>query len=643
MNVHRKIIAIVGLGMVLMITITLIALQDISGNVSFTNRTVRKLFAKDQRIDAIEAGVGRMSLAIHKFTETGNLHFRGTYNVANSNVLESLLPSEDLAFSQEEKNILAQLADDVQSMNSESKRIFSLKDPLGKNRLLSNALVGKVDDKIASIDHDIHSYREQSVRGMAKISPLLRANRLRVNDYLLLILLASGTVLLFLGFYIHRKISAPLRDLWKGATEISQGNLAFRMQIQGTSDIAHLAERFNEMAQQLRRSYSELEKKLLDRTNELAAIASVALTLSQSGNLEDMLTKSLEQILGNLAGLNPTGGIFLSEPDGKTLRLVASKGLSQDFVRDEATIRIGECLCGIAAQTGEILVTEKSCDDPRHSRCIGSMDHAHIIIPIKLRGVVLGVIFLYPRNYFTLKPSDLQMLDTIGAQLGLAVENLRFFAEVKESSEKFWDLFENSRDILFTIDSIGTLTAVNRETEKFSGYMKNDLIGKSVMDFLTPEGSETVKRMLNGEGLTARQVIEFEVIKRDKSRAFIEMSARRLSKNRLPTGFQVSARDMTEQKLLREKLLTAERLGAIGEVVITVRHEINNPLTTVIGNIELLLERYRDKDDDLKTRLETILNNSLRIAEIVQKLQAIKQDKVVEYVKGVAMTDLKQD
>jgi PAS domain S-box-containing protein len=642
MKVHRKIIALVGLGMVLIITITLIALQDISGALALTTRGVGELFTKDQRIDTIEAGVGVMSVAIHNFKETGNGLFRRTYNDAYSHVLESLRPHAELMFSQEETNILAELAADVQFMDRDSERIFSLKDPRSKNRLLANLLVRKIDDKISSIDLAIDSYREQSVRGMAEIVLLLRANRVRVNNYLLFILLASATVLLYLGIYIYRKISAPLRDLWKGATEISQGNLAYRMQIQGTSDIGQLAERFNEMAQQLRRSYSELEEKLLDRTNELAAIDSVALTLSQSGNLRDMLDKSLGQILDSLAGLDPKGGIFLSEPDGETLHLVASRGLSHDFVQDEATIRIGECLCGIAAQTGEILVTEKSCDDPHHSHCLGSGDHAHIIIPIKSRGIVLGVIFLYPRNSFTLKPSDLQMLDTIGAQLGLAVENLRFYAEVKESSEKFWDLFENSRDILFTMNSIGMLTAVNREAEKFSGYTKSDLIGKSVFDFLTPEGAESVKRMLNGEGLMARQVIEFEVIRRDGSRAFIEMSARKLSKNR-PSGFQVSARDMTEQKLLREKLLTAKRLGAIGEVVIAVRHEINNPLTTVIGNIELLIERYGEKNDDLKTRLEAVLTNSLRIAEIVQKLQTIKQDKVVEYVKGVAMTDLKQE
>ncbi len=53
---------------------------------------------------------------------------------------------------------------------------------------------------------------------------------------------------------------------------------------------------------------------------------------------------------------------------------------------------------------------------------------------------------------------------------------------------------------------------------------------------------------------------------------------------------------MTERKNLRELLVKAERLGAIGQVGVAVRHEINNPLTTVIGNIELLIERYEDKD-----------------------------------------------
>jgi PAS domain S-box-containing protein len=225
----------------------------------------------------------------------------------------------------------------------------------------------------------------------------------------------------------------------------------------------------------------------------------------------------------------------------------------------------------------------------------------------------------------------------------MAVENFRFYAEVKESSEKFWDHFENSRDILFTMDSSGNLTAVNKETEKFTGYSKVELFGKSILDFLAPDGVEHAKEMLAGRGKGGKGGLswtEFEIIKRDGSRAFIEVSARKIMKDGASAGFQVSARDMTERKNLRELLVKAERLGAIGQVGVAVRHEINNPLTTVIGNIELLIERYEDKDKELTARLGTILNNALRIGEIVKRLQVIKQEKVVDYLKGVKMTDL---
>ena len=74
-----------------------------------------------------------------------------------------------------------------------------------------------------------------------------------------------------------------------------------------------------------------------------------------------------------------------------------------------------------------------------------------------------------------------------------------------------------------------------------------------------------------------------------------------------------------------------------------MRHEINNPLTTVIGNVELLMERCEGKDNELFARLQTILNNALRIAEIVKRLEGIKKEKTVDYLDGVKMTDLKEE
>jgi two-component system NtrC family sensor kinase len=225
----------------------------------------------------------------------------------------------------------------------------------------------------------------------------------------------------------------------------------------------------------------------------------------------------------------------------------------------------------------------------------------------------------------------------------MAVENIRLYAEVKESSEKYWDLFEKSRDILFTVDGDGQLTVVNESMERFLGRTKQELIGMSILDILTEEGRALARRILAGEVPLGERIFEFAVSRLNGRQAYLEISGRRLVVKNLTAGFQFAARDVTEKKELRDLLVKAERLAAIGQVGIAMRHEINNPLTTVIGNTELLLDRFEGGEGELKKRLELILSNALRISEIVKRMQEIRRDKTVEYLKGVKMTDLTKE
>jgi nitrate/nitrite-specific signal transduction histidine kinase len=80
-------------------------------------------------------------------------------------------------------------------------------------------------------------------------------------------------------------------------------------------------------------------------------------------------------------------------------------------------------------------------------------------------------------------------------------------------------------------------------------------------------------------------------------------------------------------RVLEDKLSeSTNALAAARRTEIAIRHEINNPLTNVIGNVELLMDRYEHKDKDLTARLEVVLNSSLRIAEITRRLQEIKRE-----------------
>lgn len=78
-------------------------------------------------------------------------------------------------------------------------------------------------------------------------------------------------------------------------------------------------------------------------------------------------------------------------------------------------------------------------------------------------------------------------------------------------------------------------------------------------------------------------------------------------------------RDITERKKMEGQLLTNDRLASLGELVSGVAHELNNPLTSVIGFSELLAGR-NDLPDDIKMDLEVINKEAQRTASIVKNL-----------------------
>lgn len=642
MKLHRRLITLVGLGMLLVIAITTSALQEMASVFMRTASEVERGSRQFQRVWEIENKITEMHLATHGIVEYGGETYRKAYADSREAARGAFREMSQITLNQREMNILGSVMADFREMETKADRIIVLASRPGADQNLITNLMLELDSLHIWMGRDIAKYKDESAALTANIMGQLHGDRVKVSMLFIAILAASLGFLFAFGTYLYRKVSVPLNELWRGTEAVSSGNLDHRIPVHKGGDIALLAERFNEMARKLKQSHEELETKLLARTRHLAALDSVALTLSRSGSLPEVLHKSLALVLENLADLEPKGGIFLCDPDGEHLRLTASMGLSRAFMEQEETIKMGECLCGAVAQSGEILYTDTACADSSHTRFSLEEGHSHIIVPLKARGIVLGVMFLYPQKGFALKPSDIQMLDSIGNQLGMAVENLRFYGEVKESSEKYWDLFENSRDILCALDPQGRFTVVNKAAEDFLGMSKIDLVGKSVLDFLGEESAGIVKSALAGEAVDRQRMLELAIVTKDGNRAFVEVNARRLLRNRATAGFQVSARDVTEQKRLRAMVLETERLAAICQLGIAVRHEINNPLTTVIGNAELLLDQEEQAGKDVRKRIEVILQNALRIAEIVKRLEGIKKDKVVEYLQGVKMTDLKQ-
>lgn len=96
---------------------------------------------------------------------------------------------------------------------------------------------------------------------------------------------------------------------------------------------------------------------------------------------------------------------------------------------------------------------------------------------------------------------------------------------------------------------------------------------------------------------------------------------------------------MEEEK---EHSVKSERLAAIIHTSVAVNHEINNPLTAILGNAQLLLTRKEYLDQETVDKLKVIEENALKIKEVTQSLLRIIEPVITEYAGGIKMLDIER-
>ena len=105
-------------------------------------------------------------------------------------------------------------------------------------------------------------------------------------------------------------------------------------------------------------------------------------------------------------------------------------------------------------------------------------------------------------------------------------------------------------------------------------------------------------------------------------------------------ALQLALRQKAEELEEKNRAL-AERLAAIGQIGLAIRHEVNNPLSPLMGHAELLLGQRDKLPPEVQRKLEVIHRSCTRIRDVVRRLEELHEDRTVEYLPGIAMTDLR--
>lgn len=193
---------------------------------------------------------------------------------------------------------------------------------------------------------------------------------------------------------------------------------------------------------------------------------------------------------------------------------------------------------------------------------------------------------------------------------------------LRQSEERYRTILEDMGDGYFEADRAGNITFFNDSLCRLLGYPKEELKGMNYKAFTPKENVEAVYKVFNQVYQMGKPLeqVQAELIRKDGSRRFSEVSASLLRNQKGDIiGFRGIHRDITERKEAEQQLLTASKLASVGELAAGIAHELNNPLTGIIGYAQLLSDR-QNVSQDIKKDLDRIYYESQRAARIVQNL-----------------------
>jgi nitrate/nitrite-specific signal transduction histidine kinase len=318
----------------------------------------------------------------------------------------------------------------------------------------------------------------------------------------LFLLLALGVATPAIAIAVGvRRITQPIAELISAAQEVAGGNFDQTITAATGDELEDLAEQFNRMAAQLQESYKNLERKVADRTRELAALNAIAASVNESLDLDQTLDRALDEML-YLLGLD-VGEIRLLDDKENELVIRAQRGLGPDFVRQNGRCRVAETLPGRVLLSGQMVVLEDMLDAPQYTWMRREGVRSIAICPLQTEDKRLGTLSLATRRGPHLfSQNERELLRAVSDQVGVAIEKARLFEVEQRRAEQFRVISEVGRRITSILAEDELLEEIVRLVKESLGYY---LVGIGLI-----EGDEVVIRA-GSECASESQLVSFEL------------------------------------------------------------------------------------------------------------------------------------
>ncbi|MBV9074182.1 MAG: PAS domain S-box protein [Acidobacteria bacterium] len=182
-------------------------------------------------------------------------------------------------------------------------------------------------------------------------------------------------------------------------------------------------------------------------------------------------------------------------------------------------------------------------------------------------------------------------------------------------------ILNHTQSLIAVVDTAGLVSYANRRCCEVASGIEGELVGSRLESIVAPSHRGVFRRalecVLDGKAVNN---LEIPLVRGTQSIGSFSVN---LSPMKVPSGEVNSIvavmTDITDVAMLHAKLMHTEKMAAVGHLVSGVAHEVNNPLTAIMGFADLLLENP-ELSNDVKDDLQIIVQEAQRTREIVQNL-----------------------
>ena len=237
-------------------------------------------------------------------------------------------------------------------------------------------------------------------------------------------------------------------------------------------------------------------------------------------------------------------------------------------------------------------------------------------VPLRAHGVTVGTLVVAEPRNGSFETHQIRLLSTVATHTAVVLANARFFAMVERAKGEWESVFDALREGIAVVDGEGRVRRANRAWAQLLGKPVEAVVGQHFSAALTDESPALARLLEAAQGADPPPPL---VVRSRPLGRTLRILASRIPLAGPGQSAVVLVEDVTEQRAMETQLIQSEKLAAVGQLVSGVAHELNNPLTSIAGLSEFLLEQREIGPKD-RGHMQVIHEQAERAGRIVRNL-----------------------